>query len=76
VDLNYKYVITRRIENIPICFTNNLPLFYIQRIHANVEKEESLRNERQCGEGMPVVKYNRVSIMEVQMSNDGSHMYP
>jgi hypothetical protein len=27
---------------IPVCFTNNLPLFYIQSVHANIQKEKCL----------------------------------
>jgi hypothetical protein len=29
-------------ENIPISLTDNLPLLYIQCIHANIEKQKSL----------------------------------
>ena len=50
LDLNNKYVTThmersRYIAYLYMCSTNNLPLLYIQCIHANIEKQKHLTYE-------------------------------
>uniref|UniRef100_A0A453JU14 Uncharacterized protein n=1 Tax=Aegilops tauschii subsp. strangulata TaxID=200361 RepID=A0A453JU14_AEGTS len=49
IHLNNKYVIThmersRYIAYLYMCSANNLPLLYIQCIHANMEKQKHLTN--------------------------------